>query len=100
MIAFLLVLFMVGFLAFCTSAFFGWVLKEHLDAERYRKGVIPIRRTEVKKDESTEPRWSFSFRDGRLLKTVIIRAASEKEALGQFIRDGNDFKSILSINKL
>lgn len=95
-VMFLFVVAVLGFLA--------WAIHEHLAARRYRY-LIRLHHQMLANGAynkvATGPRWKISYREKGKVKSVEIEAASEPEALQQFVKTNNvGYGNIVSSEKL
>lgn len=90
MLALAMVLISLGFAAFGLCWFFGWVLKEHILANRYRQGErrsVAVPTPAVVPETPFVPSWRVTFKDGSKTSTVVVSGPTEAEALRSLIKN-------------
>lgn len=104
MLNFVLAAFIVFAVMVGGLSFLAWAIHEHLVARKYRY-LIRLHQTMAANGAynkvATGPRWKISYREKGKVKSVEIEAATEPEALQQFVKTNNvGYGHIVSSEKL
>ena len=92
--ALLVVLILIG-VFWCVGSFLFWALREHTDAEKWRRFVPPnivLERPGTVRPEipvapvPSIPQWEVTFKDGGKIRTVMATGATEAEAIKELIK--------------
>jgi hypothetical protein len=92
MITFTIVLSGLVLFFACFCLFMGWVMNEHLTANKYRHLIQlynHLPKEEVVSSAIKEPRWKFTYKTNKKRKELIVAASTDSAALAQFIKITN-----------